>query len=312
MISRNLRHFRVFLAVVDLHTPTAAAKKCLVSQPAVTQALAKLEREAGGILFKRTRQGFFLSERGQALEARLRRAVNRLDARLSEVSPKLAVTASFAQLQALIAMSEAQSFILAARRLGLAQPTVHRAITRFEQDAGRSLFEHTSFGLVATRPCRRIAQAARIAFSVFDQADADLADFDGREVGNIRIGALPLSRAHLLPEAIAKFRKNRPKQAITVIDGTYKEMLAGLRNGDIDFIIGALRSPFPVEDVVQESLFDDYLVVLARPGHVLEKETNLAPETLVQHPWVVPRPGTPTRDQFDQLFDSQQMAIRTA
>ena len=211
MISRNLRHFRVFLAVVDLHTPTAAAKKCLVSQPAVTQALAKLEREAGGILFKRTRQGFFLSERGQALEARLCRAVNRLDARLSEVSPRLAVTASFAQLQALIAMSEAQSFILAARRLGLAQPTVHRAITRFEQDAGRSLFEHTSFGLVATRPCRRIAQAARIAFSVFDQADADLADFDGREVGNIRIGALPLSRAHLLPEAIAKFRKKPAK-----------------------------------------------------------------------------------------------------
>ena len=60
---------------------------------------------------------------------------------------------------------------------------------------------------------------------------------------------------------------------------------------------------------MQESLFDDYLVVLARPGHVLEKETNLAPETLVQHPWVVPRPGTPTRDQFDQLFDSQQMAM---
>lgn len=309
MISRNLRHFRVFLAVADLRTPTAAAEKCLVSQPAVTQALAKLEHEAGGKLFKRTRQGFFLSERGEALEARLRRAMDRLDACLSEMSPRLAVTASHAQLQSLIAMTEAQSFMLAARRLGLAQPTVHRAITLLEQDASQSLFERTSFGLVATRTCRKIARAARIAFSEFDQADADLADFDGREVGNIRIGALPLSRAGLLPEAIAKFRKIQPKRAITVIDGTYKEMLTGLRNGDIDFIIGALREPFPVEDVIQEPLFEDYLVVLARLGHVLEKKTNLTLETLVQHPWVVPRPGTPTRDQFDQLFDSQHMTM---
>ncbi|MEM6890853.1 MAG: LysR family transcriptional regulator [Pseudomonadota bacterium] len=309
MISRNLRHFRVFLAVADLRTPTAAAEKCLVSQPAVTQALAKLEREAAGKLFKRTRHGFFLNERGQTLEARLRRALDRLDNKMSEVSPRLVVTATFAQLQALIAMSEAQSFMLAARHLGLAQPTVHRAITLFEQEAGRSLFERTSFGLVATKPCREISQAARIAFAEFDQADADLAEFDGREVGSIRIGALPLSRAHLLPEAIARFRRDRPLQTITVIDGTYKEMLAGLRNGDIDCIIGALRTPLPVEDVVQEPLFTDHLVVVARPGHPLEKGANFSLDVLVQHPWVVPRPNTPTREQFDQLFDSQGMAM---
>lgn len=302
MLSRNLRHFRVFLAVGDLRTPTAAAERCLVSQPAVTQALAKMEREAGGDLFKRTRQGFFLTQRGEAVDARLRRAMDHLDAAMAEVSLRLTVTATYAQLQALIAMTEAQSFMLAARNLGLAQPTVHRAVSQIEQEAARSLFERTSFGLVATRPCREIAQAARLAFAEFDQIDADLADFDGHEVGSIRIGALPLSRAKLLPEAISRFRKLRPNQPITVIDGTYKEMLAGLRNGDIDFLLGALRDPLPVEDVVQEFLFTDFLVILARPGHELENASGLTLETLVGHPWVVPRPGTPTREQFDTLF----------
>ena len=309
MIPRNLRHFRMFLAVTDLRTPTAAAEKCMVSQPAVTQALAKLESAAGGPLFKRTRQGFFLNERGKVLESRLRRAMDQLDAKLSAVSPRLVITSSFAQLQALIAMSEAQSFMLAARLLGLAQPTVHRAITLFEQEAGRLLFERTSYGHVATNPCLEIAQAARIAFSEFDQADADLAEFEGREVGSIRIGALPLSRAHLLPEAIVRFRREWPLKTITVIDGTYKEMLAGLRTGDIDFIIGALRAPLSVEDVTQEPLFADHLIVVARPDHPLEKESSLSLDILVQHPWVVPRPNTPTRKQFDQLFDSQRTAM---
>ncbi|MEM9104362.1 MAG: LysR family transcriptional regulator [Pseudomonadota bacterium] len=309
MISRNLRHFRVFLAVVDCRTPTAAAEQCSVSQPAVTQALAKLERGAGGELFKRTRQGFFLNERGKLMEARLRRAMDRLDATMSEVAPRLTITATYAQLQSLIAMSEAQSYMLAARNLGLAQPTVHRAVSQIEKEAACSLFERTSFGLVATRPCREITQAARLAFAEFDQADADLAEFDGREAGSIRIGALPLSRVHLLPEAIARFRTSRPKQSITVIDGTFKEMLAGTRKGDVDFMIGALRDPPPVEDVDQEPLFEDHLVILARPGHELEDASNLTLDVLVHHPWVVPRPGTPTREQFDALFNSQDMAM---
>ncbi|MBY6203125.1 LysR family transcriptional regulator [Maritalea mobilis] len=309
MISRNLRHFRVFLAVAELRTPTAAADRCLVSQPAVTQALSKLEREAGGSLFDRTRQGFFPTERGDVLHARLKRAMDRLDLGLAEVAPRLIRTATTAQLQALIAVVETQNVTLAARALGLAQPTVHRAITQFEQEAGRSLFERTSFGMVATRVCRDLAQAARLAFSEFDQVEADLADFDGREVGRIVVGALPLSRSVVLPEAVASFRAARPKSKVTILDGPYNEMLSSLRRGEIDFVIGAMRDPLPIEDVVQEPLFVDHLCVLARPDHELAKQRDVPLAELVQHPWAVPRPGTPSREQFDAMFEAMGMAL---
>ncbi|WP_425071163.1 LysR family transcriptional regulator [Sagittula sp. S175] len=308
MLSRNLRHFRVFLAVADLQSPTLAAERCRVSQPAVTQSLTKLEREAGGALFDRTRQGFFLTERGRLLDGRLRRAMERLDVALGDVSPRLVLTASAPQLQALITMTEAQNFTLAARALGVAQPTVHRAITQLERDAVRALFERTSFGMVPVRACQDLAQAARLAFTEFDQAESELADFDGREVGRIVIGALPLSRSVVLPQALARFRLLRPKQRITVIDGTYDALLARLRRGEIDVLIGAMRDPLPIGDVVQETLFDDGLVVLARPGHVLcGGPVDL--DVLVQHPWAVPRPGTPSREQFDALFESRRLAL---
>lgn len=239
-----------------------------------------------------------MNERGRTLEARLRRTVDRLDSKLSKVSPGLWLLplSRNCRLRSRCQRRKVSCWRLA---LGLAQPTVHRAITLFQQEAGRSLFERISFGLVATKPCREIAQTARIAF----------AEFNRREVGSIRIGALPLSRSYLLPEAIVRFRRDRPQQTITVIDGTYKEMLAGLRSGDIGFIVGALRSPLPVEDEIQERLLCDHLVVVVRPDHPLEKETTLRLDVLVQHPWVVPRPDTPTREQFDQLFDSQGMAM---
>ncbi|CUH81367.1 LysR family transcriptional regulator [Tropicibacter naphthalenivorans] len=309
MLNRNLRHFRVFLAVVSLRTPTLAAAQCHVSQPAVTQSLHKLEQASGGALFDRTRQGFFLTARGRVFEVRLRRAMARLDAALEAVSPRLVQTATSAQLQALIAMTEAQNFTLAARALGLAQPTVHRAVSHLESAAGRALFERTSFGAVPTRACQDVAQAARLAFSEIDQAEAELAEFDGREVGRIVVGALPLSRSVVLPEALARFHQARPQQCVTVIDGAYDALLGRLRRGEIDVLVGAMRDPLPIGDVVQERLFDDGLAVLARPGHPLGRAGSVPMDVLLRHPWVVPGRGTPSRAQFDALFQGAEAAV---
>ncbi|PRX35194.1 regulatory helix-turn-helix protein, lysR family [Meinhardsimonia xiamenensis] len=298
----NLRHLRAFLAIAETGSLTRAAARVHVSQPAVSQALAGFERQAGGPLFDRTGQGVFLTERGRVLEARVRRALNRLDAALAAVSPRLPLTATTARLMALIATAEAQNFTLAARRLGVAQPTVHRAIAQFEAEAGKRLFERTSHGVVPTRACRELAEAARLAFAELAQADAELAELDGGDGGAIVIGALPLSRSVVLPEALARFRAARPRHPVTVLDGRYGDLLTGLRRGEIDFILGALRDPPPIGDIVQEALFADRLAVLARPGHSLAGRSCVPLETLARQAWVVPRTGTPARAQFDELF----------
>ncbi|OAN73328.1 LysR family transcriptional regulator [Jannaschia sp. EhC01] len=302
MISRNLRHFRVFLAVVDLGSPTRAAQYCNVSQPAVTQAVHKLEGEAGGALFTRKPQGFEVTERGKLLDTRIRRAIGRLDRSLSDISSRLIHRATAAQLQAVIATTETQSFSRAARALGVSQPTIHRAVSQVEQEASKPLFERTSFGLVASSPCRDLAQSARLAFAELRQVEADLAEFDGREVGTISIGTLPLSRSVLLPEALAQFRKLRPRQGISVYDGPYDETLGAVRRGDMDFMIGALRDPLPFPDVQQEPLFLDHLSVICRPGHGLADKGGASLEDLAEASWVVPRRGTPSREQFDAIF----------
>jgi LysR family transcriptional regulator of gallate degradation len=312
MIFRNLRHLRLALSVAELQSLTKASLACFVTQPAASQAIAKLERDAGGLVFDRGPNTLTLTPRGHILVARIKRAMALLDPALNEVAPGLWRTASFAQLQALIAVVEAENFTLAARRLNMAQPTIHRAITQLEQQAGRTLFNRTTSGTLPNRACLALANALRLAFYELTQAEAEMAEFDGREVGHIVIGALPLSRSALLPQALVRFRTLRPNLPVQIIDGPYERLLAGLRHGEIDVIIGALRDPAPIGDIHQEHLFDDSLVLLAGNDHPLAHRHDLALGELARFPWIVPSLGTPTRQQFDALFAQAGIAPPTS
>lgn len=302
MIPRNLRHLRLFVAVSELKTLTATSEVWNISQPAITQAIGKLERDIGGSLFDRTAHGFFLTPRGQLLQRRMKSAFNRLDPVLTDIAPRLKLTLTYAQLLSLIAVGESENFTLAARRLGLAQPTVHRAVSQVENNAGRRLFERASFGMLPTRLCQSLIQGARLAIYEIDQADAELAEFNGGEAGQVVIGAMPLARSTLLPRALSRFRQQRPTYPVRILDGPYDELLGGLRRGSIDFLIGALRDPAPIGDIVQQPLFDDRLALIAGPAHPLAGRKDVSVEDLLAYPWVVPRSGTPTRDQFETLF----------
>lgn len=302
-IQHNLRHLRVFLAVVDTNSVTKAAATCHLSQPAVTQALSKIERELKTTLFSRTPQGLFSNTQGAVLATRVRRAFGYLDPALNELSPRLRTVATISQLRALIAVRECENFTLAAKRLGVAQPTVHRAVTQLEEEAGRPLFERTSYGIVATRAAGALAQAARLALAELAQAEVDLAETNAEEAGRVVIGAMPLSRSFVLPRAIAEFRKVRPRTPIHVLEGPYADLLAGLRRGEIDFLIGALRDPAPIGDVEQRILFTDTLVVVAGKDHPLVDRAEIKVEELASYPWVVGQHGTPIRRHFDALFE---------
>lgn len=295
----SIRHLRMFVIIALSNSVTRAAQLCHVSQPAVTQAITKMERATGPALFHRSPQGLFATDAGAVLHYRADRALAMLDAAMADLDQGIRVRATWPQLSALIAVTETESFTLAARRLGVAQPTVHRATTMLEQAAGTAFIQRTAHGLIITRAGAQLAQAGRLALAEMEQARADLGALDGREVGRITIGALPLSRSSWLPRAILAFRRQRPGLPVQIIDGRYDELLLSLRRGEIDFVLGALRLPSPIEDVEQERLFDDEAVIVARRDHPLAATPNPTRAQLLSYPWVMPRRSTPLRAILD-------------
>jgi DNA-binding transcriptional LysR family regulator len=115
---------------------------------------------------------------------------------------------------------------------------------------------------------------------------------------------MPLSRARLLPQAIADFLCAHPQVDLSIIEGSHSELVGPLRDGDIDLLIGALRDPADYHgELVQRPLFYDRPVILGRAGHpLLGFRPAHTLEQLASYQWVLPAEGTPLRAQWRHMF----------
>jgi LysR family transcriptional regulator of gallate degradation len=307
----NLRHLRCLQQIARLGSLSAAAREVHMSQPAVTQAVAGLEAHFGARLLLRRNSGVSITRAGEICLVRIERALSQLREALLEVSrnagaERVDVTrfVRSRQLDALRAVVEAGNFSIAARAQRMSQSSVHRLTRDFEAAIGIALFEKTSFGTSPTREAERLARRVRLAFYELSQAKAEIEALAGAGSGRTVIGALPLVRSHLLPAALLEFSQENPHHAVEIVDGTYPNLLAGLRTGDIDIVMGALRDPPPAPDVAQEHLFDDPLSIVARAGHPLVRRRRPTIKALRDFQWIAPRRGSPLRVHYDALFSA--------
>ncbi|MCG5243369.1 LysR family transcriptional regulator [Azospirillum doebereinerae] len=309
----NIRHLRAFREVARRRSISQAAEQVHLSQPAITQAIAKLEGQLGTPLFERRFDGMPTTAAGALFLDRVERMLEGLrvgareaarlgDRKAARGFPDFDQLLTAAQLRALVAIANAGNFSLAARAVNIAQPSIHRAARDLERLAGLTLFTRSATGIVLTGAARVLVQHVKLALAELDQGFAELAVHLGVDQSRIVVGSMPLARTYILPAAINALTAERPEVRLQVIDGPYGDLLHGLRHGEIDVLIGALRDPVPIEDVVQETLFTDPLAVVARAFHPLSRRPAVTPADLAACRWVVPRPGTPTRDRFDALF----------
>lgn len=305
----NIRHLRVFCEVARTKSISKASENVFLSQPAMTQAIAKLEHLLETSLFQRKHEGMYLTDSGELLLVRVESAFKLLHEGLRDALKNIdnqrcnlllnALTTT--QLRALVAMASARSISEAGRNIGIAQSAIHRSIKELEALLKIQLLEKTSTGINPGKAALILSRASKLAFSEINQACEEIASLHSRETGHLQIGSMPLARTSVLPNTILHFSEQYPDFTISVVDGPYSDLLHHLRHANIDLLIGALRFPVPTDDVVQEAFFQSEVVIVARPDHPLMQRA-VTMEDLIQASWVVPHQWTPTRAIFEQFF----------
>jgi len=295
----NIRHLAAVAAVVRSGSISAAARAVNLTQPAITQGIAKLERQLAMPLFDRRPDGMAATPAATVLAGRVEEALRLIGSRN--------VTA--AQIRAFVALARSGSYAGAAIETGHAEASLHRAVGDLSLVLGARLVERRGRGVMLSRRGAAVARGFRLALSELRSALAELAGLRGADVGRIAIGAMPLSRARLLPDAIARFHAAHPDVDLAIAEGSHIELVGPLRDGEIDLMIGALRDPSAGDDLTQTPLFDDRPVIIGRAGHPLGRQSSvLTPADLVRFPWVVSARGTPLRALWGRMFEAVGIA----
>lgn len=298
----NIRHMHVFCIAEQYHSISVSAERMFITQPAASQAVAKLEKDLGVTLLIRGSKGLSTSNEGAIFANRARRSIRFLKmgveaaqnaAGVDDRDQKLAQKLTSAQLRALTAIGIHGSYTVAARALGLAQPTIYRTAKSLEQSCGFEVFRSALGGIELTSAGQLLNRAAKLARSEIRQAYEELAALSGIGRITFTLGSMPLARSEIVPEAIGQMVTQEKALQVRVQEGRYADMLRELREGGLDCLIGALRDPAPADDVFEEPLFEDELAVIARPEHPLAARPYATLEDTLAYPWIASPMATP-------------------
>ena len=116
--------------------------------------------------------------------------------------------------RAFLAVISEGSLSAAARRIGVAQPTVRRRIEELEAEIGTSLFTRSPSGLLPTAQAQALAEHVR-AMALAAEAFVRSASAEAREVaGRVRISASEVVAVEVLPPVLAALSRQHPALVI--------------------------------------------------------------------------------------------------
>jgi len=215
-------------------------------------------------------------------------------------------------LRCFVAVAQERHLARAAERLALSQPAMSKTLTELEELAGTRLVERGGAGRRGVQGLtaageQLLAQALRVLEAIDASAQA-VAPVAGARLERLRIGALPSVAPSLLPQALARLRQQRQGLQIVVKSAANAELLADLRAGELDVVVGRMSDPSLTGGLSFELLHTEPLVFVARAGHPLVKRGASARAAL-GYPLVVYGEGTIPRHHTESLLASLGLAL---
>lgn len=212
-------------------------------------------------------------------------------------------------LRCLAAVGQERNLVRAAKALALTQPAVSKTIAELEDIVGRQLLVRRRRGVDLTAAGEVLLRHSVATLRGLREGMALALDEAEGEQLRVVVGALPNMAASLLPDAIALLAREHPQLRVRVVSGTNAQLMAQLRQGEIDLVVGRLAQPSAMVDLSFVQLYSEPLLLVARPAHPLAGKSQPPLAAIAAYPLVVPVQGTLVRDTADAFLFARGNAL---
>ncbi|KRB49050.1 hypothetical protein ASE04_17825 [Rhizobium sp. Root708] len=201
------------------------------------------------------------------------------------------------------------SFRKAAKELQVSQPALCSSMDRLEASLGVKLLERGPMGVVPTSAGEMLYSRAWFIQDEIDVAEKQIRAQSQGTADRLTVGAIVSLVAHVVPNAVCKWRLDYPHLPLRIFENAHPELLVGLQRSELDFIIAQTGCFDNIEGIKQRVLFRDRLVVLCRSDHPA-RTGNIAWFELMQYPWVTHLVGR-NISPVEQVTSDEQVDVPT-
>jgi len=190
------------------------------------------------------------------------------------------------QLEYIVAVDTYKSFVLAAEKCFVTQPTLSMQVQKLEDMLGVKIFDRTRQPVTPTEVGMEIITQARIMLAESYKIKEIVTDRQKELSGELRIGIIPTISPYLLPKIISRFVEKYPQVKLVVWEHNTEHLIQQLKLGMID--CGILSTPLHEANLIEIPVFYENFVAYVSKSSKLYKKKYISPEDIdVEELWVL-------------------------
>ncbi|HWE75598.1 MAG TPA: LysR substrate-binding domain-containing protein [Stellaceae bacterium] len=206
------------------------------------------------------------------------------------------------QLSYFVEAARSGSLLRASERLHVSQPAITNGLRDLETTLGAKLLQRNRNGVELTGYGKVFIHHAINVLSEINAGVSHLQAVLKAERGQVTFGAPPIISFGLVPQVLARFKRDHPLVVVIANPANLDALLPSLRLAELDFIIAGIGTPEQMAGIQYEVLFHERLCLVARHGHPLAGKKRVTPKELQSCPWFILHPYRDFRDQVEYLF----------
>jgi len=207
------------------------------------------------------------------------------------------------QLEYIVALDNYRSFVTAAEKCFVTQPTLSMQIQKLEDNLGVKIFDRTKQPVVPTEIGAEIIEQARILLAESQKIKEIISDRQKELSGELKVGIIPTISPYLLPRIINRFIEKYPQVKLVVWEQTTEEIIQNIKLGKID--CGILSTPLYETNLLEIPVFYETFVAYASKSSKIFKKKAISPDDIdLEEIWIL-NEGHCMRNQVIDLCSDQ-------
>lgn len=190
------------------------------------------------------------------------------------------------QLEYLIAVDTYRSFVLAAEKSFVTQPTLSMQIQKLEDSLGVRIFDRSHQPVTPTEAGVDIIAQARIVLTESQKIHEIVQNKKGEIQGELRIGVIPTVAPYLLPHILQAFMSKFPKLQLHIWEYTTERIIQDLKVGLLD--CGILSTPVHNTALIERPLFyEPFVAYASSESNIITKKTITSGDIMEDKIWLL-------------------------